>query len=371
MKALIVGGGIGGLAAAVAFDRHGWQVEVLERADEFTEVGAGISLWPNALRALDTLGVGSVVRSRALLSMQAGIRDRTGRWLSRTDTDELERRFGQMAMLHRADLLDTLRSNVPPGALHPGVTVHEVTPDGTVRHSDGTSGGDVVVGADGIGSVVRRSVVPDAPAPRYAGYTAWRMVTSPVDLEDGGETWGRGTRFGYAPLPDGRAYCFATVNAPQGGVEADVSALRTRFASWHEPIPRLLAATEPHAVARHDIHHLPPLRTFTAGRVALLGDAAHAMTPDLGQGACQALEDSVVLAASAAGGRHMDDALAAYDRSRRPRTRMIARRARRIGRVAQWSAAPAVALRDAVMARTPRSALVRSLTPVLDWTPPG
>src|SRR5690242_7116913 len=182
MKAVIVGGGIGGLACALALGRRGWQAEVLERAPEFTEVGAGLSLWSNALRALDALGVGDSVRGRAVLEGQAGIRDPAGRWLARTDTAELARRYGPAAMLHRADLLGVLRGAVPAGVLRSGITVHQVQPDGTVLHSAGESRADLVVGADGIRSVVRASLWPEAAPPRYAGYTAWRMVTPAVPV---------------------------------------------------------------------------------------------------------------------------------------------------------------------------------------------
>src|SRR5215469_14161966 len=130
MRAIIIGGGIAGLASALALTRRGWQVEVLERAPEFTEAGAGLSLWPNALRALDALGVGEAVRGRAVLQGPVGIRDTAGRWLSRTDTADLERRYGLTAMLHRADLLAVLRAAVPEEALRPGITVSEVRPDG-------------------------------------------------------------------------------------------------------------------------------------------------------------------------------------------------------------------------------------------------
>src|SRR5215471_1265328 len=148
MKAIIVGGGISGLASAVALGRYGWQVEILERAGQFTEAGAGLSLWPNALRALDALGVGESVRGRARLEGQAGIRDASGRWLSRTDTAELERRYGPTAMIHRADLLAVLTAAVPAGALRPGITVTRVEPGGTVTHSGGQSHAGLVVGAD-------------------------------------------------------------------------------------------------------------------------------------------------------------------------------------------------------------------------------
>ena len=180
MKAVIIGGGIGGLASAVALARRGWQVEVLERAPEFTEVGAGLSVWANGVRALDALGVGEAVREHAALKGQGGIQDNRGGWLARTNGAELERRYGPTVMIHRADLLAVLCAAVPAEALCSGVTVNGVRPDGTVTHSAGESRADLVVGADGIHSVARGSVWPDAPAPRYAGYTAWRMITPPV-----------------------------------------------------------------------------------------------------------------------------------------------------------------------------------------------
>jgi 2-polyprenyl-6-methoxyphenol hydroxylase-like FAD-dependent oxidoreductase len=363
MRAIIIGGGIAGLASALALTRRGWQVEVLERAPELTEVGAGLSLWRNALRALDALGLGESVRGRAVLQGQAGIRDAAGRWLSRADSAEVERRYGPTAMIHRADLLAVLRAAVPDQALHPGTTVTGVRPDGTVVLSGGESRADLVVGADGVHSVTRRSVWPDAPAPRYAGYTSWRVVTLPVPVEEASESWGRGERFGYAPLPDGRVYCYATANAPEGALDGGLAGLRRRFGGWHDPIPALLDAADPSAVLHHDLYELPPLTTYASGRVVLAGDAAHAMTPNLGQGACQALEDAVVLGNVMASG----DGLAAYDRQRRLRTQMITRRSRRIGVAAQWDSPVAVSLRNTALRLLPSSSLARSLAPVLDW----
>ena len=364
MKAIIVGGGIGGLASALALTRHGWEVEVLEQAAEFAEVGAGLSLWPNGLRALEALGVGEPVRERALLAGRAGIRDPAGRWLSRTDTTELERRYGPTAMIHRASLLAVLRAAMPEGSLRNGITVTRARPDGTVTSSCGESRADLIVGADGMHSVVRTSIWPDAPAPRYAGYTAWRMITPPVSVDGSSESWGPGQRFGCAPLPDGRIYCFATANATEGAPGGGLPALRSRFGSWHHPIPALLDAANQDAVLHNDLYELPPLKTYTAGKAVLAGDAAHAMTPNLGQGACQALEDAAVLAKSL----DSPDGLAAYDRSRRRRTQMIARRAHRIGVAAQWESRVAVGLRDTVIRLLPGSSFARSLAPVLDWT---
>jgi 2-polyprenyl-6-methoxyphenol hydroxylase-like FAD-dependent oxidoreductase len=147
MKAVIVGGGVGGLAAALALARRGWEIEVLERAAAFTEAGTGLSLWANGLRALDALGVGKPVRERASLAGTAGIRDASGRWLSRSDPDVLDHRDGLVAMIHRADLLAVLHDALPGDSLRNAVTVSRVQADGTVVHSEGESRPDLVVGA--------------------------------------------------------------------------------------------------------------------------------------------------------------------------------------------------------------------------------
>ncbi len=314
-KAIVVGGGIAGLASAIALRERNWDVEVLEQAPAFEEVGAGLSLWPNALNALDELGVGPTVREQSVLDGETGIRDKRGRWLSRTDVAAIRDRFGSVALVHRATLLDILRSALPSDCLKAGAAVTDVTADGVVRCADRELRADLVLGADGVNSTVRQAVWPDAPSPRYAGYTAWRYVTRrPVDVGPGGESWGHGERFGYATLSDGRVYCFATANVDEGTDGGDLATFRRRFGDWHDPVPRLLEEVDEAALLHHDLYDLPPLSTYVEGRVALVGDAAHAMTPNLGQGACQALEDAVVLARCAT-----DSDLSAYDTERRPR----------------------------------------------------
>ncbi|ACZ88309.1 FAD-dependent monooxygenase [Streptosporangium roseum] len=366
MKAIIVGGGIGGLTAAAAFHQRGWQVEVFERAPEFTEVGAGLAVQPNGLRALDTLGLGDHLRARGPADPPAGIRHKSGRWLIRNDIDDLKRRFGQWVTVHRADLVDLLRAAVPAEALRPGTGVHHVRSDGTVTHSGGTSTGDLVVGADGVHSVTRRSIWPRVPGPRYVGYTTWRLIAPPQPVEGGVETWGSGDRFGHVPMPDGRVYCYMMANAPIGS-RSGLDELRERFARWHGPIPALLNSARKDAVLQHDTYELPRLRTYVSGKVAILGDAAHAMTPNLGQGACQALEDAVTLAA-AVDTLGVGAGLEAYDRVRRPRTQMIVRRSRQAGAAAHWTSAALTGLRDAALPLLPNSVFGRSLTPAYTWT---
>lgn len=382
--ATIVGGGIGGLATAIALHRRGWHVEVLERAPEFTEVGAGISLWPNALHALEVLGLADAVRALGAVETGGGVRDRRGRRLSRTDNAELTRRFGHpLLVLHRADLLRVLTQALPADSLRPGSEVTAVREDGrdlVVEHRGGQSRPDLVVGADGLRSAVRRALWPDAAGPRYAGYTAWRMVTAPLaePPPEGAAIWGRGERFGYTALPGGRMYCFATASLPPAGAASGPSEharehaeLLRRFGSWPDPVPALLAAVPPDAVLRHDLYDLPPLPSFVRGRVALLGDAAHAMTPNLGQGACQALEDAVTLAHCLDGAPDVAAALRSYDLLRRPRTQAVTRRSARLGAIGQLAWPPAVLLRDTAARLTPSWVTLRSMTPVLGWTPPA
>lgn len=367
MKALIVGGGIGGLTAAVAFHQRGWQVEVLERAPRFTEIGAGLSIQPNGLRALDTLGLGEALRIGGAAGPPLGIRRRQGSWLIRNDIGDLERRFGRWAVVHRAALVDLLRAALPAAALRPGTAVRQVDSAGTVVHDGGASTADLVVGADGVHSVTRRSVWPQAPGPRYVGYTTWRLLAPSPSVSASVETWGRGRRFGQVPMPDGRVYCYLMANAAPGS-RTGLARLREQFAGWHDPIPALLAGAHEDSVLQHDTYELPALTTYVSGKVALLGDAAHAMTPNLGQGACQALEDAVTLAA-AVDTLGVPAGLREYDRLRRPRTQMIARLSHRVGAPAHWTFPPLTALRDAALPLLPSALFGRSITPAYAWTP--
>ena len=214
---------------------------------------------------------------------------------------------------------------------------------------------------------------------RYAGYTSWRGITAaPFDLASGGETWGRGERFGCAPLRDGRVYWFATASVPVGTATADERAeVLRRFGAWHDPIPALITATRGGEVLRHDINDLAGrLGSFVQGRVVLIGDAAHAMTPDLGQGGCQAIEDAVTLisllgvSTPTAATTSIGDALTLYDQQRRHRTQSLAARARMVGRVGQLNSRVGVGLRNGLLALMPGSAFVRASTSVQRWDPP-
>ncbi|WP_421735740.1 FAD-dependent monooxygenase [Cellulomonas sp.] len=373
MQVTVVGAGIGGLAVAVGLHRRGHQVTVLERSADLTAVGAGISLFANGLAALRVLGLADEVRALAAPhdpTLRTGQRQPSGRWLVQVPPGSTR----DLAVVHRQDLQRVLLAALPAGVVRTGVEVTGVEhARGVVTDASGArTSADLVIGADGLRSAVRGSFARGA-SPRYAGYTAWRGVTDgPVDLlGTAGETWGRGERFGYVPLRDGRAYWFAVASLPAGTRFADeVAEVRRRFDHWHDPIPALVACTDPAAVLRHDIHDLDHrLPSFVQGRVALLGDAAHAMTPDVGQGGGQALEDAATLAVLCGG--DLRAALAEYDRVRRPRTQTIARRARTVGRVAQLAWGPAAAVRDLLLRATPDAASARAAEALQRWDPPA
>jgi 2-polyprenyl-6-methoxyphenol hydroxylase-like FAD-dependent oxidoreductase len=380
-RAVVVGGGIGGLAAAIGLRLIGWEVTVAERAPVPADAGAGISLHANGIRALDAIGVGEAVRAAARPQYTGGTRVPGGGWLAPMDGTALERELGTPIVgIPRAVLHHLLRAALPSGCLLVGTEVTSVDRADADRVriplGDTLLEADLVVAADGVASRLRAQLFPRHPGPAYSGSTVLRAITEhPVELDTDFElTWGRGAEFGHIAFADGRAEWHAVLNAPPGTRHTDALAeLRRQFGTWHDPIPALLAATRSDAVLHHDIHELAtPLPAFTAGRIALLGDAAHAMTPNLGQGACQALEDAAVLAAALATEPTVATALTRYDAERRPRSQSVARAARQAGRLGQQLTHPlAVAVRNTALRLAPSRMTVRTILRHADWTPPG
>lgn len=386
MRVAVVGSGIGGLCAAIGLHRCGGDVAVFERAPDLRPGGSGLSVFGNGVRALERLGLGDGFRAitdTAAASARGGQRRPDGSWLAIFP----HAAQAQLRVVDRAELHALLTSALPAGTVSAGRSVVDVSQEGRLTHvgPDGqerVESFDLVVAADGLRSAVRRGF-PDDPGVAYAGYSAWRGVTErPVDLaEEAGETWGVAQRFGIAPLADGRVYWFAVITTPLGTrLGDDVAALNRRFGEWHRPIPELIAATSPERIQYLPIEELAgKLRSFVRGRLVLLGDAAHAMTPNLGQGGGQAMEDAATLTAlladlakePAPGAADLNAALARYDALRRPRTQRIAGRSRVIGRLAHTPGPTTSRLRDLVLTATPQSALLRQLNALQSWEPPG
>ncbi|MFG2233870.1 FAD-dependent oxidoreductase [Streptomyces sp. NPDC048723] len=390
--AVVVGAGIGGLTTAVALHRRGWRVTVCERAPEPPVTGAGIGLAPNALRALEAIGVDVSRAIGGAVPTTMGVRRPDGRWLTRAGTADMAARYGMAPLaVPRPALTATLAAALPPSALRYGTEVTGVDDAGGRSPAVRTAAGpdlpaDLVVAADGIHSPLRRAHFPAHPGLHYIGETAWRTIVDAPDLRIPAmsETWGRGQRFGVTPLVDGRYYLYATAVVPPDTRFADPrTELRQRFGSWHDPVPALLdriGRLDAADVLRNDLYDLAaPLPYLHHGRIAWLGDAAHAMAPNLGQGGCQAIEDAVVLAHLLPDGERGDSgdscdggdttvpaALAAYTAARRDRTDAVRLRARRVGRLGVLRHPVLVAVRDLAVRVTPDRLALRGMDDLFD-----
>jgi 2-polyprenyl-6-methoxyphenol hydroxylase-like FAD-dependent oxidoreductase len=338
-RILVIGAGISGLAAALGLQRLGHDVTIVEeRAD--TSSGAGISIWPNALAALDELGVGDAVRGAGGRVSAGAMRWHDGSWLRRPSAERIVKALGEpLVVVRRAVLTNLLADALADGTIERGVTARGlVATDSGVRVTladHATREVDGVVGADGVGSIVARHLNGTLNR-RFAGYTAWRGVAAfKLDPALSGETVGSGTEFGHVPLGSDHTYWFATERGPEGRTspEGELAYLRTKYQSWAEPIPALLAATNPTDVLRNDLYDRDEAREWARGRIVLVGDAAHPMRPHLGQGGCQGLEDAAILAHCVGTSGDLATAFARFVRARRPRVTGLARESKLIGQV--------------------------------------
>lgn len=362
-RAIVIGAGIGGLSAAIALRRIGIPVTVLERSAELREVGAGIQIWANGMAALDRLGLADEVARLGEPLEEMSFTSWRGQPLLQLPVGELARAAGVRlpVIVRRPDLLHALAEGAGEGTVRLGSDCVGYEQDGdgvTVRLADGREErGALVVAADGADSLVRMARLPQAK-PRYAGYQYLRALCDLTDprVPAGAFqfSFGRAHRFGI----HAGVYWFGVVVTPPGTVDSPAGRKRDLlecFRDFAEPVPTLVESVPDETIGRTDIRDLEPLERWVDGRVVIVGDAAHATTPNLGRGAGEAIEDAITLAAcleaagSLADGEQLAQALARFEQERRPATAAVQTKARRIGQMLSWRGRAACAAREAFM----------------------
>jgi 2-polyprenyl-6-methoxyphenol hydroxylase-like FAD-dependent oxidoreductase len=373
-SAIIVGAGIGGLATALALQNTGWKVHIIERSGSSAVPGTGLSIWPNAAAALERLGLGEAFE-RISLPARGGALDLDGRPILKLDQPAVLDHYGRgLRTVHRADLTALLAGALAVNTVHRGLPVVHFEPgvptSTVVLENGGRQHAELVVGADGLYSVVRRALI-GGPAPRSSGVTAFRAVCPSLDSgsEDlpWGETWGPGAVFGMAPLPGNRTYWYGTISNPEFR-NSPLPTLKAmaldRFGHWNSGIAQVIGRTAEESVMAHELFDRKPEPVWSGRSATLVGDAAHPMLPFLGQGAGQALEDAVALADALSAHASVQEALLAYDAERVPRTSKLVGQARTVGRLAQLERPGLRKARNTVLRILPEDLRLKRLYPL-------
>ncbi|NOU97789.1 NAD(P)-binding protein [Paenibacillus sp. LMG 31456] len=374
-KVLIIGAGIGGLTAALALKRIGYEPVIFERSPQPSSNGTTLVLWPNAFRVLQVLGVADDIMKLGVRNLKTSVFTAKGQPLYELSLD-MEAEYGYPVMtVLRADLQRVLLERLGEGSVVWGqefVGAKQGDEQVTVNFANGhREQGCLLIGADGIHSKVRTALLGEVPL-RFCGFAAYRgMVDNHSTIlpqQIGMEVWGEGKRFGLFHTGHQGLYWFATLNSM---ADSDSSPLGIKqhllheFASWHPPVEQILHQTDESKMLRHLIYDIPSLPYWSKGRVTLLGDAAHAMTPNLGQGACQAIEDGMALAESIQGESILSLALQRYEAKRNSQVRKVVSLSNRMGRVSQWSNPMLCGVRNWVFATLPGSMKLKQLERII------
>jgi 2-polyprenyl-6-methoxyphenol hydroxylase-like FAD-dependent oxidoreductase len=370
----IVGGGIGGVATAVALHQFGFNAVVYERSARLHEVGAGMMLWPNATRVLQELGLLEEVLARSGRNTNFLVRTSSGEILMNIALGKFD---VPAVCMRRADLLSVLLTALPQECLRLGCELQRLKQQrNKVRlyFKDGRmEEHDAVVGADGIRSQVRSELFGISDS-IYRGYMVWRGLAryegAAITPGFNSESWGTGKRFGILNTGHRRFTWYATANVPSHHVDAHCGRkreLQKLFAGWHEPIADFLETTDEGEILKNGARDCAPLQQWGIGMVTLLGDAAHPCTPNLGQGGCMALEDALVLAKCVERETFLQGALRRYESLRFHRTKHIQQRSLLIGHIGQWQNGLFVTGREMVTRMLPAKLIERNLRRVYSY----
>ena len=342
LKAIVIGAGIGGLTTGIALKQAGYEVEIYERTRALRPAGAGISLWSNGIKILNQLGLGEEIAAIGGEMNRMEYRSHEDKPLNKVDLQPLFQSVGQRPYpVSRTDLQQMLLDAYGADKVHMGmkcVAVSENDSSATATFEDGsTATGDLIVGADGIRSIVREYVLGETLSLRYAGYVNWNgLVAAKPELCEA-DNWvlyvGEGKRASMMPVGGDRFYYFFGVPMPEGtetAPEDRTQELADHFINWPKAVQTLIRTLDPTQSNRLEISDINPPKHLVKGRIAILGDAAHATTPTLGQGGCQAMEDAAVLTRClVTTNLSVADALSRYEKARKSRTADLTLKARK------------------------------------------
>lgn len=363
MKTVIIGGGIAGLTTAIALEQQGIETSLFEAQPKLSVAGAGIWMATNAMQVFERLGMAADIKERGMPLDRIEVADYKLKPIQSTLQLLFVKQYGfSVTSILRTRLRDTLVEHYGK-PIHTGKRLARVLDDGqlvTAYFEDGSSvSGDILIGADGIHSVVRQEVAPDSKL-RYAGQTCWRGIAdislAPPYERSCVETWGKQYRFGLSVISKKEVYWFAVAKAVQGGKD-DQSVIkekmRNMFAEFSAPIPSIIEATPSDRIIRNDISDLAPIRTWHKGRICLIGDAAHATTPNMGQGGGQAVEDAWFLSKILKQEKNHQLAFEKFQQKRQKKVNQVVKTSWQIGKIAHIPFGQN--LRNFLLRRTPKS----------------
>lgn len=365
-RVLIAGGGIGGLTLAAALQKIGMPFTLFERAPELNDVGAGIQLAPNAVKSLREAGLGQAVMDQGSPTESFEFWTERGKRLSSTPVGDFGRKHGApLVFISRPVLLRLFSAQVPEQAIVLASGAESFTQDAdgvTLRLAGGREErGALLVGADGLRSTIRGTLLGEAPL-RYGGYQDWRAAVEHMSDALPAATFrlflGRGIRAGMGHAGAGVMFWYSTANAPAGTKKADhggKAGLLSRLRGWPAPVEELIEATPEEAIDLADNYELKPLPRWTEGRVALMGDAAHGITTNIGRGGSESIEDAVTLAhflgriEDLGSAQQIETALGEFEHLRRPAVEAVRKRAWQLGSIARFENPLACAFRSTMM----------------------
>lgn len=370
MEIAIVGGGIGGLTTALALQQNGQKVTVYESAPEIRPVGAGIAMASNAMQVFDRLGIRGEIENAGCKISKVVITDAKLNTLSTTGLTRFEEKYGvHNIAIHRADLQKILAEEIGFENIHLSKRLLKIEEKGgfELTFDDNTLvNAEVVIGADGIKSTVRNQLFGTG-AIRDTHQRCWRGVcefdnSSKYDQE-AYEAWGKGKRFGFVKISNSKLYWYAVVNSSLMKHTADIDEL---FSDFHPEMLKMISDTPRDKIIFSDLTDLQPLTQWQKGNVCLIGDAAHATTPNMGQGACQAVEDAYVLGKLFGQGRSVENVFAQYEKLRMEKAHFIVNTSWKMGKVAHYQNPVAVWLRNTLVKAIPGSVNEKQFDKIFD-----